>query len=1114
MKKLTRLLSILMLIAMCLSLMTVSASAAGIVTGDSAGSSAAEAPVVINNGGKDVFSTENYYKDQEFYSEPENSVEGVIDNETPEVEADPDFDAIISEFVDTSYPNVSENMNQIRLVLKQFADGEIGESSNEMKSLIALFGEAVNPAINEIKLKFESKKTSGALKSSIVKQFKGFTVGTSNPKDLSSAISASLSSGKPIEISGTWPDSVAGFVAGNYSINLQGCKIKTEAGVAAFVISYGSTFSFSNGTIEGDGFVCQSGSRVNINNITVSVGTGNSALTVFDANVNVNGCTFTGGSDNTVDIKGNNSTVSLNANVSTSSGNAIKIEHGTLSITGGAIEGKTGIYIDDGVLNFNSDGFVVGTGTPTAIDEGIGAAIVSYKDSAIINIVKADKLQGAKNGAIVVTEEDNKRATNAPGNYYGGKIRVANAAWLDKADSAKEKLWSDYNGAVASIGNATYVTLKGALTAAQKFDINQIVKLLNDVTIDETAEVAGNITIDGDGHKITLSPSFSDKLAIEFKSGSAQIKNLNLNCNGRDVNAVQVDSGAKLEVNGLNVSSCNNTGIYAFDGEITVSQYTNTSNTTNSAGFACDNGKITVHGCKIDCQNPVSLDKHEGISIDGGSFWVDDAKKKTKMDLIDDLTVKGSVGVLNGSYYEVSRAAASISLVSGYDSSADPAYFWYFKGLGEDNAPMTFKSATAVELGQATVISEKGLTSTVSIVYGGNDSKDSATIFEVEPTSVKSLDAGSYTLRIPFADGNYCDVGLKVYAEASVICYKKDGTTKNWQDKEETIPLYDAADNKNGGLLKFSDYPVKVGITYNPADTDTIVWLDDIYFNSDKSFTLMQDDLNKLPAGLNYVVLKYDDDCIFGAKVYVKNVNASINPEKVKWSTLYGDIVYTVVPDIKSVKFDGIELEKDNQYFINKSGKLVLKANFLKNYIAHDKDGNTVSSEHTLLVETSKGNVLSNITIGEQLKNNGVNYHIYGGTATLSFVGSNPIDYSKGIWIGAKNPVQIPDDYITQTSGTTFTIKADYLNKLTYGTYTIGAYINGEYCTTTFVICTKEAATAAATGDTFNAWIWIAILVLVAIIFFVILLPKLKGKKNAEPVEDEKVPEEDTKGKQ
>ena len=276
----------------------------------------------------------------------------------------------------------------------------------------------------------------------------------------------------------------------------------------------------------------------------------------------------------------------------------------------------------------------------------------------------------------------------------------------------------------------------------------------------------------------------------------------------------------------------------------------------------------------------------------------------------------------------------------------------------------------------------------------------------------------------------------------------------------------------------------------------------------------MQDDLNKLPAGLNYVVLKYDDDCIFGAKVYVKNVNASINPEKVKWSTLYGDIVYTVVPDIKSVKFDGIELEKDNQYFINKSGKLVLKANFLKNYIAHDKDGNTVSSEHTLLVETSKGNVLSNITIGEQLKNNGVNYHIYGGTATLSFVGSNPIDYSKGIWIGAKNPVQIPEDYITQTSGTTFSIKADYLNKLTYGTYTIGAYINGEYCTTTFVICTKEAATAAATGDTFNAWIWIAILVLVAIIFFVILLPKLKGKKIAEPVEDEKAPEEDTKGKQ
>ena len=240
MKKLTRLLSVLMLIAMCLSLMTVSASAAGIVTGDSAGSAVAEAPVVINNGGKDVYSTENYYKDSEFYSEESNEAEN--EDEEPvkgsESVVISNFNLNIQSEIDTSFPNVAENLNQILYVLNRYADGAITKNSAEMNDLKALFGDAVDTAIEAIDIVKNAsryaeryalnKESEGTEKSheelvnefladpvniyrsnpevfmlvgmSGTAPFEKFVVNGVNYSDLDSAIKAGVSTGKQIDV--------------------------------------------------------------------------------------------------------------------------------------------------------------------------------------------------------------------------------------------------------------------------------------------------------------------------------------------------------------------------------------------------------------------------------------------------------------------------------------------------------------------------------------------------------------------------------------------------------------------------------------------------------------------------------------------------------------------------------------------------------------------------------------------------------------------------------------------------------------------------------------------------------------------------------------------------
>ena len=155
MKKLTRLISVLMLIAMCFSLMSVCASAEGVVVVGGSRNSSSETDTIKgayryqSNGGVEDNSTGKLTLPEETETSAAESSTTAAQKGTDAVTIN-EVNLDIWAEVDKSYPNVEDNKDQILYVLNGYAEGTISKGSAQMVQLNALFGEAVANAIEAI----------------------------------------------------------------------------------------------------------------------------------------------------------------------------------------------------------------------------------------------------------------------------------------------------------------------------------------------------------------------------------------------------------------------------------------------------------------------------------------------------------------------------------------------------------------------------------------------------------------------------------------------------------------------------------------------------------------------------------------------------------------------------------------------------------------------------------------------------------------------------------------------------------------------------------------------------------------------------------------------------
>ncbi|MDO5446015.1 MAG: hypothetical protein Q4F31_10400, partial [Eubacteriales bacterium] len=279
------------------------------------------------------------------------------------------------------------------------------------------------------------------------------------------------------------------------------------------------------------------------------------------------------------------------------------------------------------------------------------------------------------------------------------------------------------------------------------------------------------------------------------------------------------------------------------------------------------------------------------------------------------------------------------------------------------------------------------------------------------------------------------------------------------------------------------------------------------YAPGNYAFFISYADLNNLVPGQNFVFADYGDTLYQIEKstdeyasvmeeFNMVNDDVYITPTSVKWSTLSGMAYFTVKPDIlnsdsancTSVYIDGECVPKQYWTYDKDTHSLGFKTEYLKQL---------PKEAHTLEVITSNGKVGATIETNVGLAPKNLDYHVYGGAKSLSFVASDKINKEGGIWIGSSNPVKLDPSCYVWDSDTGFTLSSAFLNRLNLGTYYISAYVwDGSqyvYRTTSFkVISASQASYNPSTGDSSKIFIWVIVLVLSAVAIVVILLPRFK----------------------
>ena len=1182
MKKLVKLISVVMLIAMCFSLVSANAFAdSGVVVigGPESSASASTGRTSFSYGGTAASVDDANGSVASAGSSSKTttaSSDGTTVKSAPSgVQLDADIEKIdFSAYLSDS--NIANNIDYIKYVLTCYKNG-LAVTSSELVSAKTVFGDVIDYGVVEVAKLAAANETSSTgtavnnsetdgetelSSESISSTGEALNAGNEDENDNSSSEDESTeekvqeeqagSTGTVLYESGIPSAPFEALVKGKTYTNVVSAikaagtngtmyivygatgsaSLKTDygdeividfkgvvvdntgkPGEAAFAVTSG-LYNFQNGVINGDGFRVEGGSVI-LESMKVNVGEGNSALTVTgDAYVDADESnTFVGSTANsqpTVDILGGR--VDLGA--------AVKATYYT--------DGDYGCAVGVGIAENATEGAILNvTGTPADTDGIYGptgikvnkASYVTIYSGTVTGMAKISDPDSTIEGAGIAVMDEASYVSIEPyhdsyiHSYYNGATRL-DGLGATSDDHAENIVVSDLSThitlepeamsnyaeitAVCSLDGVYYNSLADALDKVEDAS-NKTITILRDYVETDAVEIAKDVVINGDGHTIIA------QQGIEISSGNVVINNVTVDGDAQADSSITVSSG-KATLQNVIVDHAA-AGLTVTGGVVTVDGLAANYNVSTAVGIVASGGTTNVYDCVIRCVKAVA-DDPVGLTIYQGAFKLFDSNTDNEDGIANAKScAAGGGSKTEDGYYYIEANEVNLEIVYGGDSTG--SYLTYTK-----KDPTKNSTDNAIQFrvtdgdGDAAHVTEINAIGTDGQVYNLTFQQSSNEYYvTLKDNDLKNLPAGKYDVAVKYKDSGIIHVDLYVSPATSLVFEDHNGKVNNSTDK---IPVYNAQSGKNGMLTieaveNVDDTPLHVGVG---ADRYSVTWLSDACFSynedGDSAFLLLHDDLDYLGNGTNYVWLDYGDFWV-PVEFIVENAAASISPTSSSWSKNDGQLKYTIWPDVLSVKVNDITLAKDKDYSIDTDGNLIINEKFL---LTLD------NGDYNMVVSTSKGGVGVNLHIGESLKNDGQDYHVYAGTKGLSFVASSAIDFTKGIWIGKANPVLVDPSYYSVTANNKFTLSSDYLNKLTtLGTYYISAYVgdDAEYCTTTFrIISASEAAYTPTTGDNSNLVIWIVLLVLAAVIIVVLLIPYLRKKKaaNVEAEAQEEAPAE------
>lgn len=877
----------------------------------------------------------------------------------------------------------------------------------------------------------------------------------------------------------------------------------------------GGKYTFRNIALKGAGFDIQGGTVV-IDGCYVANAT---ALKVTGGTVTVNGSTFDNVTDknpnNVVDISGTSSSVNIASNSvikAYGAGNAINISGGTLT-SSGTIQGSNDTYainLTSGTATLKSGTVSGGAGVYVAI--GATLNVTGAQITAINGTRSSSTLIGTPVfcGAGVVTSSGTVSVS-------GGKITSSCTGAIVSLDLSKQEAqgtckanvtvrnpssmlsngadYSNYKSAVAEVGGKQYSSLSAAVGAANN---GETVKLLDDTTITAQISSGKTITIDGAGHKISSSVS-----AIK-NTGDLTLQNVSIDMLSTQ-NANAVENSNELTLKNVTINNCAGTCVETTAGNTYIEGLT--TNASSGTGLVAKAGMTTVTSADIKCAKSIDA-SNANIKVVQGTFA--DSKG-------DGTITSGNYAAEGTSYtyssgvgtYTPNSADYSITVVNGGASSGGENYVKYVQN---STKKISFKTNKALkEIGYIDANGNyNALTTNPSSTSPSSPGKEPELVLSAAP--FETIDPGMYQMVFKFDNGvqkrpfklavipeSYSvSTGKTTTYEKSTIAYYETGSS---QYIDISIYTTDATYSATNECIALK--PNKILLSTTTSISDGI----DVGYSAPTSGKGIKDDpytysiqkgfADSMPTGLNYVLIVYDD-LILAKPVKFGNAVASMTPESGSWSSLSSALTFKVYPDITSLKLgDTLLTEKDDYTYNTKTHVLTL---------LNSKMANVAYGSYKLTATTSAGTVGADIKVGSQLKAKTVDYHVINGTADLTFVASDPIKEGT-VYYGYKDKIAIPAEYIKYNNSKEFTISANFLNQLsTLGTYYIGCDVDPvdtlagttELLTVgcTFrIVSAYEAAYTPDTGDTYNRWIYVAIVVLVAVLFVTILLPKIKAMK-------------------
>jgi len=975
------------------------------------------------------------------------------------------------------------------------------------------------------------------------------------------------------------------------TIDMHGKTVVAPGNNPAFVIKKSTvnanrtTISFTNGTIEGNGFyVCENGilnlgGLINRDGLDILV-TGNTyAVYVASTGTAViaQGTDLRCANDDTVFIEeegqvrmsggsvtctaagayavNNNGTFLFNStgsNVNNSYGvitnNSYVAVHssGLTTIGAGTVIGQTGIAVDGGQLNMYN-GTVTGNGAKGTSWPNTGSAIAVLGTNPVVT-ASGGALRSEQSAAIMLfTDKTTRIVKGTP---------ISNITLFSEGIITQQKSgeYSDFRVSKFTVNDIGYASLAEAINAANGLsDTTVTIRMGGDYEL-STADTAAvfsnsygaNVIFDGNGYELSA-PKSCDGLTAA--AGKVTIQNVVVYGAGNSNASGIVNKGADLTVGGAVTIRKFNYGIHTVAGNT----YVNDVYIPDSVdiGLKAAGGTTIVAMVTDDADTPVDADSFDALDIRSGWFKRDVAKSapnepKYKVSNYIDSAQSHLKYVEKDGYYEVLfNDEPTVEIVSAEvlgTYTTDDTTIVYLAYDKADATPVIFKFEAGCT--QIDAVSQNSGKKVYPLFTSGvTDSKGnligtSGNVRIADQQVLMDLPAGVYDIQFTFANSSTIKgkMFLQVYPKVAEV-FEVPNTTemsslaaasvKKYINDDYLLDTYNVADGNNFAVV-MSELPMKIAIGSNSAPYgDDVTKTNYLEYYMDGSavkipadtanygsyagnyvFFISYADLNNLPAGQNYVFLDYGESLYdiekttdMYAYIYfpftLVNSSVYINPTTVEWTSVSGTYAnFTIKPDVlndSSVYIDGENVDKAYWTYDKDTKILAIKASYLN---ALPK------TAHTLEVITSQGKVSATVNTKIGLMPKNLDYHVYGGAKSLSFVASDKINKEGGIWIGASNPTRLDPSCYVWDSETGFTLSAAFLNRLALGTYYVSAYVwNGteyEYSTTSFkVISASQASYNPSTGDNSNIFIWLIVLLLSAVAIVVIVLPRFR-KKTAE----------------